>query len=80
MCGDFDTGSSNISAHCTWNQLTNGNDITYGVGLGGNLCTLQPNTDYYLNLIFSPLTSPASAVFNGLNAPSVVLFQSFTFP
>ncbi len=77
VCGDFDTASPNIAPNCKFNQLIGGDSMPiFSNYASGSFCRLQPNTDYYLNLIFAPLTSPASAVFNGLNGAEVVLLQN----
>ena len=79
VCGDFDTASPNIPALCKWSQLVGGDTITIGSNFqSGNFCRLQPNTDYYLNLIYSPLTSPATATFNGVGGTGAY-FQNQVF-
>lgn len=80
-CGDFNTASVDIPAYCKWSQR--GSNETMDIGSGytsGNFCRLQPNTDYYLNLIYAPLTSPASAVFNGVNGSGPYLQNTNVIP
>ena len=79
LCGDFDTGSASIPPNCKFNQLVGGDSMPIYSNYGTNpaFCSLAPNTEYFLNLIYAPLTSPASAVFNGLNGAQVVLLQNF---
>ena len=79
VCGDFNTSSASIPSNCKFNQLIGGDSMVIysNYPAGQPFCNLQPNTDYYLNLIYAPLTSPASAVFNGLNGAGVVLLQNF---
>ena len=76
-CGDFNASSTNIPAHCQWSQRGGFNAFSINSGYpAAPICNLQPNTDYYLNIIYAPLTSPASAVFNGIGGPGVVLLQN----
>ena len=80
VCGDFDTGSNNIPPVCYRSQMLPNDEfpVFTNSGVFGNppSCSLQPNTDYYLNIILAPLTSPASAVFNGVEGPGIILFQN----
>ena len=79
VCGDFDTGSSNIPPNCTSNQMGGGETFSMFVTNSGPSCRLQPNTDYYFNVIYAPLTSPATAVFNGFGIYDVTLLQGLNF-
>lgn len=78
VCGDFDPSSPNIPPSCSWNQLGNMGAVSIAMNYppSERVCILQPDTDYYLNIIYAPLTTPASAVFNGLTGYQVVLFQN----
>ena len=80
-CGDFDLNSVKIPPHCS-KSLIGGNQtmgayVNFGTGAH---CSLQPNTDYYLNMIYAPLTSPASAVFNGVGTPPPLLQNAVSQP
>ncbi|MFZ2237565.1 MAG: hypothetical protein WBP11_07765 [Dokdonella sp.] len=76
-CGDFDTNSAFIPSQCTASQMA-ANDI-FGIYTNSPVgCSLQPDTEYYLNVIYAPLTSPATAVFNGFNGSTAVTFPQNT--
>lgn len=83
QCGDFNTASANIPLGC-WKSQLGGEEFfimannTPGSMGNPRICGLSPNTDYYLNVIFAPLTSPASAVFNGFEGGNVVQVQNLT--
>ncbi len=71
-CGDFDTASQFIAPFCKASQLYSNESLPIFMNHTAPFCRLQPNTDYYLNIIYAPLTSPASAVFNGFSGSGAV--------
>lgn len=76
-CGDFNTASADIPVNCYKSQMGAGGEMKIVINGSVNTarCVVQPNTDYYLNIIFAPLTSPASAVYNGVGG--IVQIRNF---
>lgn len=79
VCGDFNTSSSSIPQGCWKNQMGTGDFLMYTNQTSGSSCRLSPNTDYYFNLIFSPIGTTGTATFNG-NGGRAVLLKNVPFP
>lgn len=79
-CGDFNTASPDIPPLCYKSQMGANATFSAYTSVPSSQCSLQPNTDYYLNIIYSPLTSPATAVFNGNNGGVSLLQNTGVIP